>query len=110
MVKAVVLAVVVLSGLFGGDSYERNCVVCHKGLSVSLQEMFMNYLLVYGGERNVKAGLKHYLQYPSKSLSVMSPLFIKLYGVKEPTLLSSKEIDEALDTYWERYKVFGRVE
>jgi hypothetical protein len=71
--------------------------------------MFMDYLLVYGGEKNFKAGLKHYLQYPSKHLSMMSTLFINIYGVKKKTKLNAKEIEEALDIYWEKYKIFGKL-
>lgn len=90
--------------------YEKNCVACHKNLPTSLQRMFMNYLLVYGGEKNMKAGLKHYLQYPSKHITVMSNLFIENYPIKERTTLSNSEIDEALDTYWDKFKVFNKLE
>ncbi len=97
------------AGLFAEDAYERNCVECHKDLPTSLQRMFMNYLLVYGGEKNMKAGLKHYLQYPSKHISVMSDLFIDNYGIKKKTTLTSDELDEVLDIYWEKFKVFDKL-
>ena len=97
------------TGLFAEDAYERNCVECHQSLPTSLQRMFMNYLLVYGGEKNMKAGLKHYLQYPSKHISVMSDLFIDNYGIKKRTTLTSDEIDEVLDVYWEKFKVFDKL-
>jgi len=95
--------------LSASDAYERNCVECHKNLPTSLQRMFMNYLLVYGGEKNMKAGLKHYLQYPSKHISVMSDLFIQNYGIKRKTTLSSEELDEILDIYWDKFKVFKKL-
>jgi len=101
--------ILLVTGLFSEDAYERNCVECHKSLPTSLQRMFMNYLLVYGGEKNMKAGLKHYLQYPSKHISVMSDLFIDNYGIKKKTRLASDEIDEALDVYWEKFKVFDKL-
>ena len=107
-----------MSGLFvlasttqltSADAYERHCVACHKELPTSLQRMFMNYLLVYGGEENVKAGLKHYLKYPIREISVMSALFIDSYGIKKKTTLSDTQIDEALDSYWERFKVLDKL-
>ena len=109
MVKIILICVLMFSGLFSQDAYERNCVGCHKNLPTSLQRMFMNYLLVYGGEKNMKAGLKHYLQYPSKHISVMSDLFIDNYGIKKKTTLTSDELDEVLDLYWEKFKVFDKL-
>ncbi|WP_309497051.1 hypothetical protein [Sulfurovum sp.] len=109
MVKSIIVFTLILSGLFSQNSYERNCVGCHKELPTSLQRMFMNYLLVYSGEKNMKAGLKHYLQYPSKEISVMSDLFIDNYGIKKKSKLREKEIDEALDIYWDKFKVFHKL-
>lgn len=109
MVKPIILCVILVSGVFAQDAYERNCVECHKELSVSLQRIFMHYLLVYSGEENVKAGMKHYLKYPLKEISVMSDLFIDTYGVKEKTQLTESDIDEALDIYWNKFKVFNKL-
>jgi len=91
------------------DIYERRCVPCHKDLPTSLQQMFKKYLLIYSSEKFVKAGLKHYLRNPSKSISVMSELFIDTYGIKKKTILSPKELNEAIDIYWEKFKVFDKL-
>ena len=109
MVRKIVILLIVFTYLNASDAYERNCVGCHRDLPTSLQRMFMNYLLVYGGEKNMKAGLKHYLQYPSKHISVMSDLFIANYGTKRKTTLSSAELDEILDIYWDKFKVFNKL-
>ncbi len=109
MVKKIVLFFVLTSGLFSQNVYERNCVECHKGLPTTLQQMFKEYLQMYSGEENVKAGLKHYLHYPSKSISVMSELFIDTYGIKKKSRLNKKELDEAIDIYWDKFKVFGKL-
>ena len=109
MVKVLVLCFVIASGVFAQDAYERHCVECHKDLPTSLQRMFMRYLLVYSGEHNVKAGMKHYLKYPLREISVMSDLFLDSYGVKKKTTLSDSDIDEALDIYWDKFKVFNKL-
>lgn len=109
MVKHSILFLVLVSGVFAENVYERNCVECHKDLPTSLQQMFKRYLLVYSGEQNVKAGLKHYLKYPLREISVMSDLFIDTYGIKEKTTLSESDIDEALDIYWDKFKVFNKL-
>ncbi|HIQ46849.1 MAG TPA: hypothetical protein EYH57_04425 [Sulfurovum sp.] len=109
MVKVILISIVLVSGVYSEDAYERYCVDCHKELPTSLQRMFMHYLLVYGGEKNVKAGLKHYLKYPIREISVMSDLFIDNYGIKKKTTLSDKQIDEALNSYWERFKVIDKL-
>lgn len=109
MVKFLLIIAMAYNILSAEDLYEKNCVGCHKELPTSLQRMFMNYLLVYGGEKNLKAGLKHYLQYPSKHISVMSDLFIENYGIKKKTTLKSEVLDEILDIYWEKFKVFDKL-
>jgi hypothetical protein len=109
MVKPLILCLVLVSGVFAQDAYERHCVGCHKELPTSLQRMFMRYLLVYSGEHNVKAGLKHYLKHPLREISVMSDLFLDNYGVKKKTNLTDSEIDKALDIYWNKFKVFNKL-
>ncbi len=71
--------------------------------------MFFNYLLVYSGEKNTKAGLFYYMRYPYKEISVMSELFIQTIGIKKPLDISNRELREAIDIYWEKYRVIGRV-
>ena len=109
MVKSMIFCIVLVSGVFAQDAYERHCVECHKELPTSLQRMFMHYLLVYSGEQNVKAGMKHYLKYPLREISVMSDLFLDSYGIKEKSKLSDSDIEEALDIYWNKFKVFNKL-
>jgi len=109
MVKLLLIILLINTLSYSQDVYEKYCVDCHKDLPTSLQRMFMNYLLVYGGEKNLKAGLKHYLKYPSKHISVMSDLFIESYGIKEKTTLSDEVLDEVLDIYWDKFKVFNKL-
>jgi len=109
MVKYLLFVIYLVSALNAENTYERSCVGCHKSLPTSLQSMFKRYLLVYGGEKNVKAGLKHYLKYPLREISVMSDLFIDTYGIKKKTILTDKQIDEALDIYWEKFKVIDNL-
>jgi len=91
------------------DIYERKCVPCHQELPTSLQQMYMSYLSLYSGEKNVKAVLKYYLKYPSKGMSVMSDLFIDSYGIKDKSMLSNEELNEAVDIYWEKFKIFDKL-
>ncbi len=109
MVKKVILFIVLTSGVFSQDVYERHCVGCHKDLPTSLQQMFKEYLQTYSGEENVKAVLKHYLRHPSKSISAMSELFIDTYGIKKKSILNERELNEAINVYWERFKVFDKL-
>ncbi len=96
--------------LVGEDAYEKNCVHCHKKLPSSLQNMFMRYLSTYSGENNLKAGLKRYLKEPSRDTSVMQDMFLDRYGIKKPLKIDAEELERAIDIYWEKYKVFGKLE
>lgn len=95
--------------LMAENAYERNCIPCHSELPTDLKGMFKNYLLVYSGEETVKAALRHYMRYPSSHISVMPDIFIDTYGIKEKLTISDKELREAIDIYWEKYKVFGKL-
>lgn len=109
MVKSIIIFILLISGMYAQNAYERHCVECHKPLPTSLQRMFMNYLLVYSGEKNMKAGLKHYLKNPSRDISVMSDLFIDNYGIKKKSNLSEKELEDAINIYWDKFKVFNKL-
>jgi hypothetical protein len=96
--------------LLEAGSFDRNCVPCHRKEEVPLRRTFMNALLVYSGERNMKAGLKYFLRHPSVETSVMGRDYFRYHSLKAPTTLSDRELEEALDEYWERYKVIGNLE
>jgi len=109
MKKIIFLILLYSTILFSQNIFEKNCVVCHEHLPASLQRMFMSYLKVYSGEITTKAAIKGYLQKPTKRLSVMSDLFIDRFGIKEKTDLSEKELEEAIDIYWDLYNVRNKL-
>lgn len=109
MVRIVLLWLMLCIGIFAQDSFERNCIPCHRKLPTNLQEMFKHYLLVYSGEETTKAAMKHYMRYPSRDISVMSDLFINTYGVKKRLRIDDKQLDDAINIYWEKYKVLGKL-
>ena len=92
------------------DTYEANCVKCHDKLSLSIDKYFYRYLLKYSSEKEVKKAMFNFLKNPKKEDSLMSESFINRFGVKKKTKLSDKKLKEALDIYWEKYKVFGKLE
>jgi hypothetical protein len=109
MVKSSIVFIFLIVTVQAEDIYARNCIPCHKNLPTSLEQMFMSYLAAYSGETNVKSVLRFYLNKPTKSITVMSDLFIDNYGVKKPTTLTKEELDEAIDIYWEKFKVFDKL-
>lgn len=92
-----------------GSAYERNCVKCHNKLEVGIDKFFYRYLLNYSSEKEVKKALKNYLLRPKKENSLLAEGLIKRFGVKEPTQLSKKRLDEAIDGYWDKYNLFGKI-
>ena len=102
-------SVLISGSLIAGNSFEKNCIPCHKERGVSLRDTFMQALLVYSGEKNMKAGLKYFLRHPSTETSVMGRLFLKSYPLKKASELDDTALDDALNTYWERYKIIGNL-
>jgi len=109
MLRKLIMVIIVTLSLYGQNAYEQHCVQCHRELPMTLQKMFMEYLSVYGGENNTKAALKYFLRHPRKDTSVMSELFLKNFSIKDPLIISDKELNEAIDIYWEKYKVIGKL-
>ncbi|MEY3002244.1 MAG: hypothetical protein RLZZ428_619 [Pseudomonadota bacterium] len=109
MVKLIQVWLILAAFLWGQTSFERHCVECHQEFPVSLQQIMLRYLVLYSSEQNVKGVMKLYLKNPMKELSAMSNLFVKTYGIKEKTDLTEEELNEALEGYWEKYKVLGKL-
>ncbi len=89
--------------------YQRNCVKCHKNQAVTLDKLFYAYLLKYSSKRMVEKSLYDYLKHPSYYKTIMPKGYINRYGIKMPSKLSNKELKKAIDIYWNKYKVFGKL-
>ncbi len=89
--------------------YETTCIACHNKLPVSIDKYFYRYLLKYSSEKNVKSSMLSYLKNPTEEKTIMPEAFISRFGIKKRTSLSDKELKEAVNTYWETYKVFGKL-
>ncbi len=93
---------------FGG-AYKTNCMSCHRKLEVGIDKFFYRYLLNYSSEQEVKKAIKSYLLRPTKKKSLLADGLILRYGLKPPTQLSKKRLDEAVNEYWRRYNLFGKL-
>jgi hypothetical protein len=108
MVKIFITIILFVNILFA-DIYQSNCLSCHKNIDVTLEKLFFRYLLKYSSEKNVKKSLIDYLQNPTIDTTVMPEAFIRRYGIKKKTTLKYEELQKAIDIYWEKYKVFGKL-
>jgi hypothetical protein len=107
----IALAIVLGSSFVQAENvFETECVKCHMQRKISLRKTFMNALLVYSGKENMKAGLKYYLKHPRRDSSVMSEEFLDKYGLIKPLRIDDKRLDEALEIYWNRYTVLGKLQ
>ncbi|MFV0480820.1 MAG: hypothetical protein ACK5LP_02425 [Campylobacteraceae bacterium] len=76
--------------------YEKNCVSCHKELDVGIDKFFYRYLMVFSSELAVKMAIKDYLMHPMAEKSLIYEGLLEKYGVKEPSDLSERELEEAI--------------
>ena len=109
MVKKIVVVLSLSAVLLNGNIYEINCVSCHNKLPVSIDKYFYRYLLKYSSETDVKKAMLHYLKSPSKETSVMGESFISRFGVKKKSSLGNRKLKKAINQYWTKYKVFGKL-
>ena len=109
MVKKALLVFLFVSSYLSANVYETNCVACHKKIPVSIDKYFYRYLLTYSSENNVKNAMINYMQNPSQKETVMPDAFISRFGIKKKTTLKENELKEAINIYWEKYKVIGKL-
>ena len=110
---------ILIGALFVGELYandkdtenilETNCLACHKHLSVGFDKIFFRYLEKYSSELSVKSAMIDFLKNPNSQTSAMSEEQIRLLGLKSKILLSDKELYKAIDDYWDKYKVVGKL-
>ena len=108
MAKILITLFFIINFVFA-NIYEKNCINCHKIYAPPLKELFFEYLLRYSSEKAVKKALYTYLKNPNPKNSVMTKEYIKKYGIKKKTKLSDYELKKAIDIYWQKYKVIGRI-
>ena len=89
--------------------YEQNCMKCHKQMSLTMQKIFMRYLLKYSSEVSVKSALMDFLKNPNYFTSALRKDQITRYGLKHKTTLDDESLRKAIDFYWEKYKIFGKL-
>ncbi len=103
MAKRVLLICLMLLLNAKADVYHDACVTCHQYQPATLEKMFMLYLKTYSVELSFKVSLKEFLKKPTEKKSLIGSEFIRNFSVKDPTRLSDKELDEAINTYWDLY-------
>jgi hypothetical protein len=89
--------------------YESNCIKCHQALSITPEKIFFRYLVKYSSELSVKSAMIDFLKNPNKQTSAMSDEQLRRFGIKTKSHLSDQELKSAIDIYWDRYKVFGKL-
>lgn len=110
MVKITFVALLLVSSVFAKTGvYEKNCIACHEDMAVKIDKFFYRYLLKYSSETEVKNAMKMYLKNPKAENSILVDGLINRFGVKKKTTLNDEQLQEALDTYWEQYKVFDKL-
>ncbi len=108
MVKIfIVLGFIILN--LNASVYQQNCVPCHKKLPIKIDKFFYRYLLKYSSAIETKYAMKLYLQNPQKENSILNPALLNRFGVKKKSKLNEKELEKAIDEYWDIYKVFGKL-
>ena len=110
MVKHILFLLVISSICCAKQNvYEQNCLSCHKELAVKIDKFFYRYLLKYSSEMEVKRAMSQYLKNPKAENSIFVDGLINRFGVKKKTTLSDAELQEALNSYWDKYKVFDKL-
>jgi len=108
MVREFILIISLVLSL--NANFKDSCLKCHTKMKVSLRKTFMNSLLVYGGEKNLKIGLFYYCKNPTSMTSVMSDEFLSRFlPLKKYINVDDNELKKLLNEYWKSYKVMEKL-
>lgn len=111
MVKTTLLLALFVSFLCAKTGiYEKNCIPCHQDMAVKIDKFFYRYLLKYSSEREVKSAMHHYLKNPKAENSILVDGLINRFGIKKKTTLTDEQLQEAIDDYWDYYKIFDKLQ
>ncbi len=108
MVRFIMLCLLFVLNL-SASVYQKNCLGCHNKLPIKIDKFFYRYLLKYSSAIETKYAMKLYLQNPKKENSILNPALLNRFGVKKKTTLSEKDLKKAIDEYWDKYKIFGKL-
>lgn len=108
MVRFFILCLLLVLNL-SASVYQKNCLSCHNKLPIKIDKFFYRYLLKYSSAIETKYAMKLYLQNPKKENSILNPALLNRFGVKKKTTLSEKDLKKAIDEYWDKYKIFGKL-
>jgi len=109
MVKILLIITSLSTLIFASNAFDEKCVKCHSKLTISMQDIMKLYLLTYSGEKNIKMGIDHYMKYPSRDISLMPIGFLNEYGIIRHKKIPEGKLKEAIDIFWMRYKIIGRL-
>ena len=109
MVKYFFVTLLLTNFLNAQTIYEKNCLSCHQGMAVKIDKFFYRYLLKYSSEKDVKKAMIAYLRNPNIKDTVLVDGLINRFGLKKKTTLSSNELEEAINSYWDKYNVFDKL-
>jgi len=96
-----VLAMV--TNLYSSTIFETNCKKCHTQEELTL--FMKEYTLKFSSKDRIKNYLYKFLENPTSNIPVMPYNFIIKKGYKTDTTLTSKELKEAIDTYYNEYNI-----
>ncbi len=108
MVKIFITVLLLVAGL-KASVYEKNCVVCHAKLPINIDKFFYSYLLKYSSGIETKYAIKLYLQNPKRENSILNDALLNRFGVKKKSNLNEKDLTKAIDEYWDKYKIIGKL-
>ena len=107
MVK-VFTTVMLLAAISFGNVFEKECAKCHKN-GPSLKKIYFDYLLKYSSEKRVKRAMIDFLKNPTIKNSIMPKSYIKKHGIKKKTKLPDTKLKEAIDIYWKKFTIKGKI-
>lgn len=108
MVKVIFLFLSLVIGLMG-NSFENDCLKCHKQSGVPLDMIYKRYLLEFSSHSDIKRAMVDFLKHPAEQKSALPKGMLMNMGVKKKSTLSDLELNMRVDEYLKMYDIKKRI-
>ena len=105
----IAISLMLVFSLHAASVFESRCIPCHQKKHLSLKAIYFNYILYHSSKRLTLQAMKSYLIHPDPKKSLLPYTLKKYYKGIYKHNFDQKTLKNALEEYWTRYTVIGKI-
>ncbi|BCD60604.1 MULTISPECIES: hypothetical protein [unclassified Nitratiruptor] len=95
--------------LFSQTLFDKRCIPCHQKKHIDLKAIYFNYILYHSSKSRTLKAIRKFLLHPDPKKSLLPYDYKKRTKGVYKHKIKEKELEKALEIYWTRYTVIGKI-